>query len=161
MRFQRAFQFKDVRDGVVFQYSVNNGQTWNVLGNEAEPQGTGLNWYEAQGLQGNPGGQDLNVINLVGWGGGTQSGNQSDWEEARHKLDEIPFTAGERRRVIFRFAIGAQSGDNQTGTNSSEGFGVDDFIIEERSKKVFVEHFTGSLQGQPTLPGALVIWTRH
>ncbi len=144
VRFQRTFDFKDVRDGAVFQYSVDNGQTWNVLGNEAEPQGTGLNWYQAQGLQGNPGNQDLNIINLVGWGGGSQSGLSSAWTEARHKLDEIPFVNGERQRVIFRFAIGAQSGNNQTGTNRSEGFGIDDFIIEERVRKVFVEHFTGS-----------------
>ena len=150
VRFQRTFEFNDVRDGVVFQYSVDNGKTWQVLGDESEPEGTGLNWYQAEGLQGRPGNQEIGAAkNLVGWGGGAQSSFSSDWTEARHKLDEIPVTDPEtgenlRRRVIFRFAIGAQSGDNQSGDNSSEGFGIDDFIIEERSRKVFVEHFTGS-----------------
>ncbi|MEQ9425360.1 MAG: DUF4347 domain-containing protein [Cyclobacteriaceae bacterium] len=146
VRFQRFMDFKDRRDGAVFQYSINNGATWHVLGDFVQGSETGINWYTAEGLLGDPGNQIAFEAdpNFIGWGSEI---TDEDWVEARHKLDEIPIGGDVRRRVIFRFGIGAASGENA----QSEGFGIDDFIIEDRSSKVLIEHFSGSLNGNPSL----------
>ncbi|MEQ9425362.1 MAG: T9SS type A sorting domain-containing protein [Cyclobacteriaceae bacterium] len=146
VRFRNIVAITSPQDGVALQYSTDNGVSWTVLGDyiAAEPgddKGTGINWYSNENIQGDPGDQSIETAE------GTKSGTQfgwgdavaPEWRESRHKLDEIPLT--ERSSVIFRFALGAN-------TNNFEGFGMDDFIIEERRRVVLVEQFGGLITSE-------------
>ena len=114
-------------DGAVLQYSLDNGQSWQVLGDV----NTGINWYNEKDITSNPG-EQLN-FNL-GWSGvlSTSGGN---WLNSRHSLD----TLSGRDNVWFR--LGFSSIDQE---NSLKGFGFDDFQIGSRNKNVLVESFVNS-----------------
>jgi hypothetical protein len=110
-------------DGAVLQASVDNGLTWERVGQLED----GINWYNVGGIVGNPGDQTLEQL---GW-----SGNKHDkWYEARRNLD---YFAG-MSNVRFRVAFGSDASSNK------EGFAFDDIWIGERSKMVLIEQFTNS-----------------
>lgn len=113
-----------VSDGGVFQYSIDDGQTWNILGDLT----SGLEWYNVANLVAQPGEQS--GLSGFGWTGNTSTG----WNIARHKLDEL---RGESK-VRFRFAFASVAG----GNNIYDGFAFDDFFIGERQKRVLLERFT-------------------
>ncbi len=132
--FYRSFDFSNERDGVVFQYSLDNGDTWNVLGSHVggNDESTGIEWYNTAGVLATPGGPSNDA--LVGW-----SGSDTDpgrWIQSRHKLDEIPIA--ERDAVLFRLALASDP------ANESEGFAIDDFFIGERPQTVLIEQFSGN-----------------
>ena len=120
------------RDGAVLQISKDDGRVWEVVGELNDP----INWYNASGIFGNPGTQDINT--RVGWTGDpqeTDTNNQGTggWVTARHVLDDW---VGESK-VRFRIAFGSNN-DGQVG----DGFAFDNFQILNRSKTVLVENFT-------------------
>ncbi|MCB9232722.1 MAG: HYR domain-containing protein [Bacteroidia bacterium] len=121
-----SFQYIDLTqetgDGVVLQASVDGGLTWEVVGDLDE----GVNWYNKDGIQGDPGGQGFNP---VGW-----SNSSGSWIPARHKLDAYKGQLG----VRFRFALGSNA------SSTTAGFAFDDFQIRERNKTLLFEEFTNN-----------------
>lgn len=93
-------------DGVVLQSSINNGATWQRVGNLGDP----FNWYNDGSLNASPGGQ------AVGW-----AGNSNGWVTAKNKLSNL---AGQPS-VLFRFAFASDASINY------EGFAFDDIVIQE------------------------------
>ncbi len=93
-------------DGVVLQSSINNGASWQRVGNLGDP----FNWYNNGNLTANPGGQS------VGW-----AGNSGGWISAKNKLTNL---AGQPS-VLFRFAFASDASVNL------EGFAFDDIVIQE------------------------------
>lgn len=109
-------------DGVVLQYSVDDGVNWIVVGSLNE----GINWYNCTSIIGNPGNQ---LIGQIGW-----SDLDSNWIEVRHSLDMLAGYSGVRFRIAF--------GSN--GTNEFDGFAVDNIWIGERGKLSIIEQFTNA-----------------
>ncbi|MEP1891334.1 MAG: T9SS type A sorting domain-containing protein [Cyclobacteriaceae bacterium] len=149
-----AFMFAcdmDLRDGVVFQYSTDDGLTWSPLGTYDGDEGaTGKNWFNTIGINGDPGSIDAEIIGSVafneeayGWNnqGGVPDADDEEevvWREAAHKLDAIDRTGP----VRFRFALGSTAGDKTVGTDGYlAGFAFDDFQIYDRTKLIVVEQF--------------------
>lgn len=93
-------------DGVVLQSSINNGTTWQRVGNLGDP----TNWYNNGSISANPGGQP------IGW-----AGNSNGWVTARNKLSNL---AGQPN-VLLRFAFASD------GVINYEGFAFDDIVIQE------------------------------
>ncbi len=108
------------RDGAALMASEDDGDTWKVVGTTED----GINWYNSALLTGQPGGQRL------GWTGV----NQSAWKEARNLLDSI-----QSNRVRFRFAFGSDA-----VASNFEGFAFDNIWIGERTRMVFLEHFSNA-----------------
>ncbi len=112
-------------DGVLFQYSINEGATWLVLGDaQSNNNCRGINWYNTNSVRylDNRTFGWSGSVNVGGGAGCTSGGGSGAWVEAKHKLTAL---AG-NRKVIFRFVFGAG-----TTCNDYEGFGVDDFSIAE------------------------------
>ena len=110
-------------DGVLVEYSLNEGTTWTLLGSSnSGTQCLGTNWYNN--------GQVRFLTNRAGWtgsitnaGGACLSGSGSaSWVNARHSLTSF---AGQPK-VIFRLMFG--SGNI---CNDFEGFAMDLFAIRE------------------------------
>ncbi|MEQ9097921.1 MAG: T9SS type A sorting domain-containing protein [Imperialibacter sp.] len=141
--FDRMFLTEARKDGVVFQYSVDNGDTWKVLGSyEAEEaQSTGENWYTIDGISSDPGSQDFfsTSSSRVGWAGTSLKTGEVDftYASARQKLDLIP---GDKKQVIFRFAFASNASEDPT----DEGFAFDNFWIGNRTKQVLLEKFSST-----------------
>ena len=118
-------------DGTVIQYTVDDGITWNILGNLNE----GINWYESDGILGNPGNQGVNPI---GW-----STFESEWKDVKYDLDEVKSQASSGAGFVrFRVNFGSNADNPADGT--FDGFAFDDFSIEERNRVVLLEHFTNT-----------------
>lgn len=116
-------------DGAVLQYSTNGGLTWLPVGGFIGDISTGLNWFNAQGVASNPGGQSN-----VAWA----RTNQIQWLEGKHSLDFIPVSA--RSQVRFRVAFASRTRNNIT----LDGFAFNDVRLEERNRTILVENFTNS-----------------
>jgi len=123
VKFNMKLATDNGRDGAVVQVSVDNGYTWETLGDKE----SGLSWYNASGLVGNPGQQD---VEQYGW-----TGAMADkWYSVRHSLDAYKGKAS----VRFRVAFGAD------GNVEDEGVVFDDFWLGERTKIVLLERFVGA-----------------
>ncbi|MEQ9373812.1 MAG: Ig-like domain-containing protein [Imperialibacter sp.] len=144
VKFNLMYDFDGRKDGVVLQYSTDNGANWPTLGlyDGGIDEATGINWYTLEGIVSDPGGQDdQGGTDRVGWGGSTDE-QGINYSEARHKLDEI---AGNRSSVRFRFALGSDNSvDSDNPLTDEEGFAFDNFWIGERSKLVLLEKFTST-----------------
>lgn len=118
-------------DGAVLQYNltgnIENDADWIVVGTV----GTGINWYEQQGIASQPGNQ---ASSDYGWSGNIEDGRYTEWKRATYKLDEL---VGETD-VVFRIAFAS------TNKVTRQGFGFDNVFIGERSRLVLVESFTNS-----------------
>lgn len=114
-------------DGTVFQYSLNNGQTWTNVGSQNDPVNClNQNWFNTANITA--------LNNLAspqqGWSGtilptqGTCFGGNGSggWVVAKHCMNNL---AGQSS-VMFRFAFGAG-----TICNDFNGFGFDDITISE------------------------------
>jgi hypothetical protein len=121
-------EFEADHDGAVLQYSDDNGNSWNTIGNP----GTGINWYNSSQIAGLPGGQS------TGWTSAGQESN-SGWVESRHDLDEL---AG-KLNIILRVAYG-YDGEG----NNNHGLAFDNIRIRERSRQVLLEHFTNAYDNE-------------
>ncbi len=117
-------EFGRNNDGAVFQYSTDNGNTWDNIGET----GQGINWYNSSQIAGSPGGQQK------GWTA-SDNGGEPGWEESRHDLDVIRG----KNHVRFRMAYGS---DGEGETNG--GMAFDNIRIGERSRIVLLEHFTNA-----------------
>ncbi|MGI9190976.1 MAG: gliding motility-associated C-terminal domain-containing protein [Chitinophagaceae bacterium] len=114
-------------DGTVFQYSLNNGQTWTNVGSNNDPVNClNQNWFNTANITA--------LSSLAspqqGWSGtilptqGTCFGGNGSggWVTAKHCMNNL---AGQSS-VMFRFAFGAG-----TICNDFNGFGFDDITISE------------------------------
>ncbi len=138
--FSMIHNFDGVRDGVVMQYSLDDGLNWTVLGSYDDDVAnitvvTGLNWYNSDQVGADPGQAFANgtVADPMGWAGAPET---VAWVTAKHKLDEID--TADREFVRFRFALASSSEPKSDGYF---GFALDDFRIFERQKRVLIENF--------------------
>ncbi|WNJ18403.1 T9SS-dependent choice-of-anchor J family protein [Pontibacter sp. G13] len=92
-------------DGLVFQSSIDGGASWQRVGELNDL----FNWYNQDGINGNPGGQD------TAWAGAS-----GGWFRAVHALDT---SLVGMPSVKFRFAFGSD------GSVSYEGVLFDNFAI--------------------------------
>jgi hypothetical protein len=111
-------------DGAVIQTSVDDGQSWQVLGSLEE----GIAWYNSASIIGHPGQQSTTAL---GW-----TGTSTGWQNAKFSLDQFTSVPC----VRFRIAFGSNA-DNTPG-KIFDGFAFDDFRIGERNRRILLEHFT-------------------
>lgn len=131
MDVMRSFDL--TRDGAVLQYSLDNGNSWNTVGNIGE----GINWYNAFDISNRPGGGKAGNGSPFGWSGSKNQEADTSWVMVAHDLDAIR----NERLVIFGIYYatdGASITDNQ-------GFAVDNIFIGERTKRGLLEHFTSTV----------------
>jgi hypothetical protein len=122
-------------DGVVLQYSIDGGATWELVGPAiTETRDQGINWFNGAAIPSNPGNQ---VLGQYGW-----TNEQAGWKNARFNLDMIPKAGDERKQVRFRLAL-ASNGTNAPGL-TFDGFAFDNVYVGEKQRNVLVEHFTTS-----------------
>lgn len=112
-------------DGTTFQFSLNNGTTWNNVGTNTDPiDCLNENWFNQS---------NINALSTLasprnGWAGTVQSSNggcfggngSGSWVTAQHCMNNL---AGQPN-VMFRFAFGAG-----TVCNDFDGFAFDDIVI--------------------------------
>ncbi len=127
IEFKVFWEMEQQFDGGSFQYSIDNGATWNQIGSSSDAVNClNTNWFNYPSIT------YLSPLssNREGWSGNIQpsagscrGGNGSNgWVTAKHA---IPYLAG-RSNVIFRFIFGAG-----TICNNYDGFAVDDIKITE------------------------------
>ncbi|MGB1307619.1 MAG: gliding motility-associated C-terminal domain-containing protein [Oceanihabitans sp.] len=95
-------------DGLVLQSSIDGGTSWQNVGAFNDPN----NWFNNNGIDGNPGGQQ------TGWSGTGGQGTNA-WVVARHALTGLAGQAS----VMLRFAFGSD------GTVTDEGSAIDDINV--------------------------------
>lgn len=95
-------------DGAVLQSSVNNGTSWQNVGNLNDPN----NWYNDNSINGNPGGQQ------TGWTGLGTSGS-SGWVLAKNGMNNLIGETSVKLRVAF----------GSDGSVQDDGFAFDDILI--------------------------------
>ncbi|MEM9325237.1 MAG: Ig-like domain-containing protein [Bacteroidota bacterium] len=124
-------------DGVVFQWSIDDGATWENLGDFTEAEGaTGSKWFDSEGIAGNPGIIESNP-GQIGWAG---SKADMGWQRAVHSLS-VP-DLEDMTNVRFRFALGVRLGNE---SDKSEGFAFDNFSIFNRNRLTILETFSSSI----------------
>ena len=119
-------------DGVVVQYSTDDGLTWILLGDYTRNtnSASGLEWYNSEELSGAPG---LVTFNSRSDGWTTTSA----WKFSAHKL---PSSFAE---VRFRIAMGSTAGDKVDNNNNVlHGFAFDNFRIYNKDKFILIEQFS-------------------
>lgn len=122
------------RDGAVVQYSLDDGDTWKVVGTESQGFYKGLNWYNKSSIVSNPG-EQTDGVNM-GW-----SKNTGKWETARFPIDGVKAdadTTGEVPCVRFRVAYSSDAGNVE---DNIHGFAFDNFLLTRRSRIVMLEQF--------------------
>ena len=126
----KSFDFN--RDGAVVQYTLDNGVTWQTIGNIGE----GINWYNSFTIKELPGGGKSGAGSPIGWSGGEVFDPDTSWVNVAHDIDEL---AGESLVIfgIFYATDGASVVDNR-------GFAVDNVYVGERTKVALIEHFTNA-----------------
>lgn len=134
IRFRVFWETELQFDGANLQYSIDNGTSWSVLGNEnSNANCSGTNWYNYNSVQ--------FVGFRPGWSGNVQTGGggcrngqgSGQWREARHSLADV---AGQPR-VLFRFAFGSGR-----ICNAFDGFAIDQVEIREASPNTASVNFT-------------------
>ncbi len=136
--FDRFIHFVDdqgtdeTSDGVVIQFSFDDGRSWVELGEVSEDnsEASGINWYNRFFISG------FSIDPLIdpnsGW---TQASGEGVWKESVHVL-----SLGEgNERVRFRIAL-ATNADSE-----AEGFGFDNFRIFNRDRVSVLETFSSLL----------------
>ena len=140
LRFNLAYDFVNANQGVVMQYSLDDGRSWEVLGSIIAEGATGINWYTHQNVASNPGFQPVGSSQLA-WS--LRSGTaENPWLEARHRLDVVPLA--ERDSVRFRFAVASR----EVLPTDNDGFALDNFWIGNRSRVVMIEDFSTELSAE-------------
>ncbi len=129
-------------DGATFEYSIDGGVTWRLVGTldevneeEGEIPWPGINWYQNQIF--NVLDEDQGVIDnedRVGW-----TGQTNGWTTARIYLDPIIERHGYPNHVIFRFGFASRT--NIGEQERYEGFALDNFVLKNRTRNVFIEQF--------------------
>jgi len=127
VKFKIWWEGENQYDGTVFQYSLNNGQTWQNVGSNTDPVNClNQNWFNTTNITA--------LSSLAspqqGWSGTIQAtqgtcfgGNGSGgWVLASHCMNNLAGQAS----VMFRFAFGAG-----TICNDFNGVAFDDITISE------------------------------
>lgn len=127
--FDMAFDLESNWDIIYFEYSTNNGSSWNVLGTSAD-----ANWYNSSRM---PDGSDC--FNCIGkqWtgdyatapaGGNGVNGNKRNYS---HTLAPFGFGgATPASSIMFRFTFVSDDAVNQ------EGVIVDNFLVQGTLSRV-------------------------
>ncbi len=119
-------------DGAALQYSTDGGLNWRIVGPLASRPNDGINWYNGETVQSNPGRQPFGSN---GW-----TGKQTGWKNGRFNLDMIP--KAERDQVRLRVAFSSNNTNDPSKT--FDGFAFDNVFIGERKRNVMVEYFTNA-----------------
>lgn len=114
-------------EGVVLQSTTDGGLNWQTIGKVE----SGIDWYNSDQITPAPDSEG------IGWTGETPFEADNGWVEARHDLDDL---AGEEH-VQFRIAFASNHESSDAGR---EGFAFDNVRINERNRKVLIEHFTNA-----------------
>lgn len=127
VRFDFFCETERQYDGASFQYSIDNGNTWNNVGAYNDAQNClNANWFNTSAVNGLSGLSS----NKNGWSGNIQptqgnctgGGGTGTWQTAQHQM---PYLTG-NATVKFRFIFGAGS-----QCNSFDGFAFDNVYISE------------------------------
>ena len=116
------------RDGAALQYTIDNGVTWENVGDVNDG---GSEWYNSTGITPDVGGK------RTGWTGGLVDKEDEQWYKAAHGLDDVD---GEPE-VRFRIAFGAL---DDTRTETNDGFAFDNFNLRQRTRLSVLEYFTNA-----------------
>ena len=110
LKFDMAFDIEFDWDLLYLEYSNDQGQNWNILGNSDDP-----NWYNSSRISGD--GVNNNCYNCVGsqW-----TGTELEMQEYSYNLTNID----DYNNIIFRFVFHTDEYVNQ------EGVIIDDLVIE-------------------------------
>jgi gliding motility-associated-like protein len=109
-------------DGAGFEYSLDGGMNWFVLGSiNSNSNCTGENWFNFD---------PVNFLGGPGWSGNIQptsgscqgTGGSGGWLTAKHTLSTVAGATG----IIFRFTFAAG-----TTCNGYDGFAIDDIQVGE------------------------------
>ncbi len=141
--FLRYEDFESDKDGVVLQYSVDDGRTWQILGTyEPDLADEGLastpGWYDNIGIISVPGREVISENetasnpDAIGW-----ASDDKTWEIARVPLPSL----ADEEYMRFRFALASQAGQKVDAT----GFGFSQLEIYDRDQVVLLELFSSSL----------------
>ncbi|MBB6461582.1 Ig-like domain-containing protein [Flammeovirga kamogawensis] len=141
--FDMQFDMETDVDGLTLQYSLDSGQTWDILGSVDDP----INWYNSEDVSINPGNQLLlSGDNPIGWSGSTveEGAIFREFKSIRHSLDQF---IGQEH-LQFRFAFRSNS------ALVHEGVVIDNIFIGNRKKVVVLESMTnaGQLSDARSLP---------
>lgn len=119
-------------DGVVFQYSLDDGRSWAPLGSFEDGLGSGKNWYNTEEISGSPGDEALGYNpQAEAWT------RQNKWERSAHRIN------GLYDQIRFRFALGSTGGTKEAADGSpQDGFAFDEFSIYNKNKFILVEQFS-------------------
>ena len=123
LKFKIFWETERNNDGANFQYSTNNGVTWQLLGSINET-GNCLaeEWFNDASIS-SLGKQDAWTGNIqTSRPGCIISNGSAGWVTAKHNASNL----GGNPNVIFRFVFASGS-----SCNDFDGFAVDDFTIEE------------------------------
>ena len=141
VQFDYWSDLKEISDGVTFEYSIDGGVTWYLVGNREDQPNPGVEWYGINWYDFNP------IINVFGPNEGTDNTNlvgwsypSDGWKKASIYLDPIIERHGYDDPVIFRFTMASSSvsiGDNEY----HEGFAIDNFVLKNRTRNVLIEQF--------------------
>ena len=150
----RLSTFQDLdglNDGVVLQYSVDDGLSWENVGSFdlSQPEATqssGQNWYNASGINSQPGDDRVGGgappngfnVNNAGW---ASSSDEEDWQQSTNSLVDVPISG--RSNVRFRFALAAAGAS--VDVKGGGGFGFDNLEFFQLEKTVLIEQFTSSI----------------
>ncbi|OFY66279.1 MAG: hypothetical protein A2Y71_13705 [Bacteroidetes bacterium RBG_13_42_15] len=93
------------KDGANIQYSVNDGQTWNLLDTNSMGWNIAWNWYR----------QPVTALGKIGW-----SGISPGWVTAKQLL---PLALNSQSKVKFRVVWASDE------NNNANGLAIDDFNI--------------------------------
>jgi PKD repeat protein len=106
-------------DGAALFSSIDNGATWQLVGNYLDP----VNWYNDNslngGFAGGPGGQ------VIGWSGSAPQGTGSNgWVLAQRVVPQLAGQPSVRFRMYF-------DSDNGPVSSNGDGFAFDDFLVAD------------------------------
>ncbi|MFC2111732.1 T9SS type A sorting domain-containing protein [Bacteroidota bacterium] len=104
-------------DGIMLEYSLNNGQSWSRVGDMGDGDAYDWNWYNSNSIIALSGGH--------GWTGGS-----ADWTNSRILLDTLVFR--NQSSVKFRFHFSSDA------INRTEGIGIDDIRVYDAPRDIGV-----------------------
>jgi hypothetical protein len=116
VQFQMAFDIENEWDYLVFEYSINSGKTWSILGDANSPS-----WYTSAAVTDSSGGSNLPGKQWTGEGENNHpaGGTNATLREYSHDLSSV----GSATTIIFRFKLYSDQ------FVTEEGVIVDDFGI--------------------------------
>ena len=117
IKFQMAFDIENEWDYLTFEYSLDKGQTWTILGNA-----TDNNWYNSSALTDSTGGATLPGKQWTGEGENNHILGGTNATLREYSYDLTALTA--ETSIIFRFKFLADDQVNE------EGVVIDDFGLE-------------------------------